>query len=700
MSQATETPKRALEQSNSPAKRPQPLTSFKTVQESDVGIVQYVNESYKTGGGFFGTIKQRYSDFQVNEIDLSGNVVRLVDEGIDLGLSKKEKRLEQRRADREELQGKTAEEVQQIKDSKAENGETTANGETLANGENDSAPKYELTPENRKLLLELITEGELEEVEALFGNGGNMETKTVFSDKTQRTQLHQLIRQAFQGKLETITSPENTFKIALAKKSGPQRRNNNINHVDESGVVNYGLGPFKNYLHFTVYKENRETMEVASTITKFLRIPNRSVKYAGTKDRRGVTCQKFSIHKGKVARVSSLNKGLKGAVLGGFSYEDKSIDLGDLQGNEFVIAIRDVRSFNEEENVLDTIEKSFTSLKENGYINYFGLQRFGTFSISTHVLGIFLLKDDWKGAAELILAEQERVLPDSVEARRLWAETGDAVEAAKLMPRKCSAEWSVLTSLAKEKKGDDGYAKQAYFRAIMQIPRNLRLIYVHAYQSYVWNLVASKRIELFGLTVQEGDLVMVEEKSAESKIVTEVVDGEAFAEDVAGTVTDKVRALTKEDIDSGNFTIFDVVLPSPGYDVIYPTNPQLMEVYEKAMAKDGLDPHSMARRVKEFSLAGSYRLLMGKPSELSYQVVKYAEPTDALIRTDLELIRAKESGEELAKIVENALEDANRTAVILSMKLGVSSYATMALREFMKADTSRLGANFDVKGEK
>lgn len=697
MDQITKSVKRATEEVEAPAKRNQSPKTFKVVQESDVGITQYINESYKNGGGFFGTIKQRYSDFQVNEIDLNGNVVHLVDEGIDLGMSKKEKKLEQRRADRADLQGKTPEEVEKIKEEKAEKAETDE--KVQENAENcQNQPKYDLSEDNRGRLLELITPEELQQIEDLFGSGGNMETKSSFAEKEKRTQLHQLLRMAFQGKLESLTSPENTFRIALSKGTGQQRRNNNINHIDENGVVNYGLGPFKNYLHFTVYKENRETMEVASTITKFLRVPNKSVKYAGTKDRRGVTCQKFSIHKGKVARVSSLNKGLKGAVLGGFSYEDRSLDLGDLQGNEFTIAIRDVTPYNDGEDIQETIERSFNSLKERGYINYFGLQRFGTFSISTHVLGIILLKDDWKGAVDLILAEQERVVPDSVESRRVWAETGDAAAAAKLMPRRCSAEHSVLTSLAKEKKGEDGYAKQAYFRAIMQIPRNLRLIYVHAYQSYVWNLVASKRIELFGLEVQEGDLVMVEEKSVESKIVTEIVDGQAFAEDVAGTRTDRVRPLSKEDISSGKYTIYDVVLPSPGYDVVYPTNPQLMEVYENAMAKDGLNPRKMTRKVKEFSLAGSYRPLMGRATDLSYQVVKYHEPTDALIRTDLEIIREKEAtGTELARIVENDSPEAKSLAVILKMRLGVSSYATMALREFMKADTSRLSANFDVK---
>lgn len=684
--------KRTAGEALAPAPKRTQADPLKMVKETDVGITQYINEVYKNCGGFFGTIKQRYSDFQVFEIDMAGQVVHLTDLGIDLGTPKKDRRLEKRQGDRADLQNLSPEEVERVKQEKQEknDAEAASTDGSDAASQQPEAPKYTLSEEDRERLLTFVSAEELAEIEALFGNGGNMETKTTFNDKTLRTQLHQLFRLAFQGKLETLTLPENTFKVALAKRGAPVRRNNNSNHVDEAGVVNYGLGPYKPYLHFTVYKENRETMEVASLITKFLRVPNKSVKYSGTKDRRGVTCQKFSIQNGKVARVTALNHGMRGSVLGSFSYETKPLDLGDLQGNEFIIAIKDVRPQEEGADLGNIVKSSFTSLQEKGFINYYGMQRFGTFSISTHVLGIFLLKDDWKGAAELILAEQDRVVPDSVEARRVWASTGNAAEAAKLIPRRCNAELAILNLLAKEKKGEDGYSLNSYFRAIMQIPRNLRLIYVHAYQSYIWNLVASKRVELFGLEVQVGDLVMVESKSSESKIVTEIVDGVEFAEDVAGSLSPKVKALTQEDLDSGAYSIYDVVLPSPGFDVVYPTNPQLMDVYEKAMAKDGLDPHKMARRVKEFSLSGSYRPLLGRATDLTYDIIKYNEETDSLIRTDLEILNAKKEGKTLERIVESAGPDAKKTAVILRMRLGVSSYATMALREFMKADTGSL----------
>lgn len=664
----------------SPAERAQ-----KVVQEHDVGITQYVNEVNRAGGGFFGTIKQLYSDFLVNEVDLNDKVIHLEDEGIDLGKTKKERRMEQRQNDRADLQDKTPEEVSEIKEQlKTEK------------------PKYTLSDEHREQLLSKITEEELKEIEELFGNGTNMETKTTFPDKQARGQLHQLLRVAFQGKLESATSPENTFKIMLSKnapKSDRRRVQESINHVDENGVLNYGLGQFKKYLHFTVYKENRETMEVAHLISKFLRIPPKNINFSGTKDRRGVTCQRFSISKGKVARVSSLNKGLTNIVLGGFSYEDDYLKLGDLNGNEFTITVRDIKSFNPQDNIEDTVEKCFNSLKNNGFINYYGMQRFGTFSISTHVLGVHILNSDWKAAGELILSEQEIVTPDSVEARRIWAETSDPALALKSMPRRYTAETSILKALTNEKKGENGYSQNSYYKGIISIPRNLKLMYVHAYQSYIWNLVASKRFEMFGLEVQEGDLVIID---PEDKPKSEEAEDSDFEEDVATNNFIRAKPLTKEDVELGKYSIFDIVLPLPGFDILYPTNPQLKQVYIDSMAKDGLNPDKMGRKVRDFSLAGSYRKIMGKPKNLSYKIVNYKDDSAPLLRTDLEILRskneAKEKGEEataIPRIIECSDSDADKKAVILTMQLGTSSYATMALREFMKADTARMSQNFN-----
>lgn len=44
----------------------------------------------------------------------------------------------------------------------------------------------------------------------------------------------------------------------------------------------------------------------------------------------------------------------------------------------------------------EQIEGAMTSLKENGFLNYYGLQRFGTQSVPTHHIGRALLQGNWQ----------------------------------------------------------------------------------------------------------------------------------------------------------------------------------------------------------------------------------------------------------------------------------------------------------------
>lgn len=52
-----------------------------------------------------------------------------------------------------------------------------------------------------------------------------------------------------------------------------------------------------------------------------------------------------------------------------------------------------------------------------------------------------------------------------------------------------------------------------YYNAFISISKNTRFIYIHAYQSYVWNKLVSERIRRFGKKVLIGDLVITKDKS-------------------------------------------------------------------------------------------------------------------------------------------------------------------------------------------
>ena len=60
-------------------------------------------------------------------------------------------------------------------------------------------------------------------------------------------------------------------------------------------------------------------------------------------------------------------------------------------------------------------------------------------------------------------------------------------------------------------------------------------------------------------------------------------------------LTVKTKHLTKDDL--ADHTIFDVIMPLPGFDVTYP-NGELGEKYRAFMKLDGLDPDNMTRERK------------------------------------------------------------------------------------------------------
>lgn len=134
-------------------------------------------------------------------------------------------------------------------------------------------------------------------------------------------------------------------------------------------------------------------------------------------------------------------------------------------------------------------------------------------------------------------------------------------------------------------------------------------MYIHAYQSLIWNEMVSRRIAKFGLQVCEGDLVYSNE---DENAVTEVIDDdaeiienddvddsneEANQEPIDSQRTSDVKIITKTDIESNSYTIFDVILPLPGHDVLYPAN-ECAEWYKERLAKDNLSSEKLKQKNK------------------------------------------------------------------------------------------------------
>lgn len=165
-----------------------------------------------------------------------------------------------------------------------------------------------------------------------------------------------------------------------------------------------------------------------------------------------------------------------------------------------------------------------------------------------------------------------------------------------------------------------------------------------------------------------GDLILKEDEPTEEQ--------KDIGEAILSRQKQQVLVISSEE-ELEKYTIEDVCLPLPGFQIKYPEN-AMAGLYSSYMAKDGFDPFAMERKDKDISLPGFYRRLVSIPRNFSWQFVKHSGDVD-LIQSDLQKIRNE--------ALPVADEQSTDTALIVEFTLGSSQYATMALRELMKAET-------------
>ncbi|KAJ3596037.1 hypothetical protein NHX12_002446 [Muraenolepis orangiensis] len=493
----------------------------------------------------------------------------------------------------------------------------------------EEEPEPEQPPED----LEILTEEqkkELEELQLFKNKEGDVSIEVVDDTKEKRTQIHKAIKTQFPG-LETKTEERDTRKFIVAyhaagKKALAAPRKH-------SWPKNRG-----NFCHFVLYKENKDTMDSINVLSKFLRLRPNVFSYMGTKDKRAITVQEIAVHKITAERLSHLNKCLMNFKLGNFCYKNHPLKLGELQGNHFKVVLRNISGSDEQ------VEQALSSLKETGFINYYGMQRFGTTAVPTYQVGKAILRNEWNEVIDLILKPRPGAEKGYlVRCREEWAKSQDPEAALKKLPVKRCVEGQLLRGLCI-------YSKKNIITAFSMIPRNNRLMYIHSYQSVVWNTMVSRRIEAFGLKAVEGDLVL--RGGAAHLLSAEQAEG---------------------------LTIHDIVMPLPGYDVIYPSH-HVGQGYREMLKADNLDIDSMKHKVRDYSLAGAYRRVVIRPSDVSWEVVQYDDPRISLVHTDVEKLEDKPGP------VFNT--EGKYRALRMEFSLPPSTYATMAIREVLKMDTS------------
>ncbi|KAF5907573.1 pseudouridylate synthase 7 isoform X1, partial [Clarias magur] len=429
----------------------------------------------------------------------------------------------------------------------------------------------EAAPEAEPVECQDLTEEQKQQLAdlQLFKNKeGNVAIEVEGDSKERRTLLHKAIKTLYPG-LETKTEEREGKRVIVAyhaagKKALAAPRKH-------SWPKNRG-----SFCHFVLYKENKDTMDAINVLSKFLRVRPNVFSYMGTKDKRAITVQEIAVLKISAERLSHLNKCLMNFKLGNFSYKKHPLKLGELQGNHFTVVLRNISGSDEQ------VEQAMTSLRHTGFINYYGMQRFGTTAVPTHQVGRAILQNNWTEVVDLILKPRPGAEKGYlVKCREEWAQTQDPEAALKKLPVKRCVEGQLLRGLSK-------YGKKNIITAFGLIPRNNRLMYIHSYQSFVWNTMVSRRVEAYGLTAVEGDLILK-----------------------GGTA----HILSAEEAEK--HSIHDIVMPLPGFDVIYPTH-KVGKGYRDMLTADNLDIDNMRHKVRDYSLAGAYRRILICPKDVSW----------------------------------------------------------------------------------
>lgn len=207
-----------------------------------------------------------------------------------------------------------------------------------------------------------------------------------------------------------------------------------IKHVPEdfavtelSEVKDEGDGKFS---IFRLKKRDLTTYEAVSRLAKFWRVNIGDISCAGNKDRQGVTSQVCSVKGLKKEIVESIDDSMMSAEFLGRRKEP--VHTGELVGNKFCLVVRNIDS-------IPVIKARF--------VNLFGEQRF---SKRNAAIGRAIVKRDFKDAARMIMDDTPSLAP----------------------------KMKVLVD------------KNDFIGALRLVQRKLLLLFVHAYQSELWNKVA------------------------------------------------------------------------------------------------------------------------------------------------------------------------------------------------------------------
>ncbi|PIN80348.1 hypothetical protein COV16_00995 [Candidatus Woesearchaeota archaeon CG10_big_fil_rev_8_21_14_0_10_34_8] len=238
-------------------------------------------------------------------------------------------------------------------------------------------------------------------------------------------------------------------------------------------ISNLNFNDSGKYCYYKLKKTNLDTLSAVQRIANEFKINKKYINIAGTKDKVAVTTQFISISKGPENGFK--NEQINLEFLG---HGNERLNLGMLKGNKFTIIVRDIAK-----KEMECFERN----KDDAvFVNYYDGQRFGV-KKNNHIVGRLIVKRDFEKAVKELLKSEH--YPNNLIKKHI------------------------------EKHKTD------FIGALRSVPKRVLLMYVHAYQSYLWNKTAEKMnkeqqdVSLIGFDIEDRndviDEIMKEEEITE-----------------------------------------------------------------------------------------------------------------------------------------------------------------------------------------
>jgi len=250
-------------------------------------------------------------------------------------------------------------------------------------------------------------------------------------------------------------------------------------------IERFSYPPKKDQGRFTIAEVssvNWETHTLVGELATRLHVSEQRIEFAGTKDKRAVTTQLMSFFNIPVEKLQNVR--LKDVQISNVYTADQPVRIGDLAGNTFDILIRMLdKTVTEHE--IDSLISPIQTLK--GFPNYYGIQRFGIIRPITHLVGRAIINGDFEQAVMTYIANPMPEEPGEIKTlRQHLASTHDFSAALEQYPNSLNFEKMMLRTLVKNPKD--------FIGALQALPKNLLMLFISAYQAFLFNKILSERI--------------------------------------------------------------------------------------------------------------------------------------------------------------------------------------------------------------